>query len=595
MALHAHMASCEWTGRVIVMMFPTIKRESVEAIPPALSAAFSPLLARLYAKRGVATPDQLGYELKHLPDWRGLMGAEAAANDLADAVLANQSILVVGDYDTDGATSTALAVRALLAMGGNADFLLPNRFTFGYGLSPEIVAVAAERAPDVLVTVDNGIASLDGVAAAKAAGMRVIITDHHLPGEQLPDADAIVNPNQPGDGFGSKAMAGVGVVFYLMLGLRHTLRARGWFTPQRPEPNLAELLDLVALGTVADVVPLDDLNRTLVEQGLRRIRAGRACAGIQALIEVSGRDATRMRSSDLGFAIAPRLNAAGRLEDMTLGVACLLTDDLAQARRIAAQLHELNHERRAIEQEMRLDADALLEQMLSDHGEHGLPWGLCLFDPSWHQGVIGILASRVREAVHRPVIVFAEAGNGVELKGSARSIPGLHLRDVLDRVATRHPGLVTRFGGHAMAAGLTLPVVALARFSQAFDAEIRAVLSPEQLQGVIVSDGELTPDDLTLESAAQLQLAGPWGQGFPEPLFDGEFLLLARQVVGGHHLRMTLCTDACDAPLTAIAFNTTDSSWPVVVKRIRMVYQLDVNEFRGNRQLQLLVRHVEAI
>lgn len=576
------------------MTIPIIKRVLPEAVPPALTSAFSPLLARLYARRGVTAPEQVGYALTQLPDWRGLLGAEAAANCLATAVMTQQRILVVGDYDTDGATSTALAVRALHAMGGEADFLLPNRFTYGYGLTPEIVAVAAERCPDLLVTVDNGIASIEGVAAAKAAGMQVIITDHHLPGEVLPAADAIVNPNQPGDGFASKAMAGVGVIFYLMLALRSTLRARGWFTAARTEPNLADLLDLVALGTVADVVPLDQVNRTLVEQGLRRIRAGRACAGINALIEVSGREVARMRASDLGFAIAPRLNAAGRLEDMSLGVACLLTDDAAQARRIALQLHELNHERRAIEQEMRLDADDLIARMVASEGEQGLPWGVCLFEPSWHQGVIGILAARVRESIHRPVIVFAEANEG-ELKGSARSIPGLHMRDVLDRVATRYPGLITRFGGHAMAAGLSLPADAMSRFSKAFDDEVRALLTPEQLRGVIVSDGALSAQELVIEMASELQQAGPWGQGFPEPLFDGEFTLLDRRVLAGKHLKLTLQADVGEQPLTAIFFYATDAEWPAEVTKISIAYQLDVNEFRGTSQLQLLVRHLDVI
>lgn len=572
-----------------------IIRNKACSIPAALQAEFPAVLARLYASRGVLAVEELDYNLNGLPNWRLLKGADLAASLLADAMAADQRILIIGDYDADGATSTAVAVRALSAMGGDADFLLPNRFTYGYGLTPEIVAVAMARSPDVLVTVDNGIASLDGVTAARAGGLTVIITDHHLPGHQLPNAHAIVNPNQPDDHFPSRSLAGVGVVFYLMLALRAQLRERGWFVDKgMSEPNLAGLLDLVALGTVADVVPLDHLNRTLVEQGLRRIRAGKACAGIQALLEVAGRDASSLKASDLGFALGPRLNAAGRLEDMSLGVACLLTDKMDLARSIALQLQELNQERRAIESEMRLDASAVLDQMMGDHGLSALPWGLCLYEPGWHQGVIGILASRVREAVHRPTIVFADAANG-ELKGSARSVPGLHIRDVLDTVATLHPGLIDRFGGHAMAAGLSLQYSHFSEFCRVFDEVVRGLLSADELRGVLHSDGELMPDEFTLEMAQTLQFAGPWGQGFSEPLFDGEFTLIDRRIVGEHHLKMTVIPMGACCAIDAIAFQTTDQHWPNCVKKIRMAYQLDVNQFRGASRLQILVRHVEPL
>lgn len=570
-----------------------IRRNKPTDIPESLTTVLSPLLARIYAARNVTGIEDVNYELRQLPPFALLKGMVQAADLLVDALEKSHQILIVGDYDADGATSTALAVRALRAMGGRVDYLIPNRFEYGYGLTPEIVAVARKGMPDLLVTVDNGIASHEGVCAAKALGIKVLITDHHLPGASLPEADAIVNPNQPGDQFPGKAMAGVGVIFYVMLALRARLRENGWFERQAITlPNLADLLDLVALGTVADVVTLDHLNRTLVAQGLARIRAGRGCAGIRAMLEVSGREAARLNASDLGFSLGPRLNAAGRLEDMSLGVACLLTDDMAQAREYAYQLHDLNLERRAIEQDMKQDAQEILLRMEAGAHQGSLPWGLCLFDPAWHQGVIGILASRVKDQHHRPVIAFADAGNG-DLKGSARSIPNLHIRDVLDTIATRHPGLIRKFGGHAMAAGLSLPASHLEPFSAAFDEEVHRLLSEDDLQDVLLSDGELAEDLFTLEVAKSLQLAGPWGQSFPQPLFDGEFILLERKVIGGQHLKMTVRHPASRDGVEAIAFQASDADWPVDTTRVRLVYQLDINYFRGRQTLQLLVKYLE--
>lgn len=573
----------------------SIRRNVPTHVPESLSTALSPLLARIYAARKVTVIEDVNYELRQLPSFALLKGIDLATDLLVDALEKSHQILIIGDYDADGATSTALAVRALRAMGGRVDYLIPNRFEYGYGLTPEIVAVARQGMPDLLVTVDNGIASLEGVSAAKAAGIKVLITDHHLPGESLPEADAIVNPNQPGDVFPGKALAGVGVIFYVMLALRARLRESGWFERQAvTAPNLADLLDLVALGTVADVVTLDHLNRTLVAQGLARIRAGRGCAGIQAMLEVSGREAARLNASDLGFSLGPRLNAAGRLEDMSLGVACLLTDDMTQARGYATQLHELNLERRAIEQEMKQDAQEILLEMEAGLHQGSLPWGLCLFDPAWHQGVIGILASRIKDQHHRPVIAFADAGNG-DLKGSARSIPNLHIRDVLDSIATRHPGLIQKFGGHAMAAGLSLPATHLESFSTAFDQEVHRLLTEDDLQDVLMSDGELAEDSLTLEVASSLQHAGPWGQNFPEPVFDGEFILLARKTVGGQHLKLTVRHPSSRDSVEAIAFQASDADWPVDTSRLRLVYQLDINYFRGRQTLQLLVKYIEPL
>lgn len=552
-----------------------------------------PLLTRLYAARGVRSAAELERGLKALLPWHLFKGMQQAVAVLRDALEQGQSILIVGDFDCDGATASAVGVLGLRALGaGRVDYLVPNRFEYGYGLTPEIVEVALEREPDVLVTVDNGISSIDGVAAARAAGLRVVVTDHHLPGEQLPAADAIVNPSQPGCDFPSKSIAGVGVIFYVLMALRAALRDSGWFTAQRPEPNLAELLDLVALGTVADVVPLDANNRILVHQGLARIRAGRCRPGIRALLEVARRPAERLASTDLGFILGPRLNAAGRLDDISLGIECLLTGDEQLAGDMARELDSLNRDRKGIEQEMQQQALGMLEQ--ADLQESDMPFGLCLFDPHWHQGVIGILASRLKERYHRPVIAFADAGDGL-IKGSARSVPGLHIRDALDSVAAANPELISKFGGHAMAAGLSLPSAHFADFCAAFDREVRRHLSAEDLTGRLLCDGELAVDEFNLQLAAALRDAGPWGQHFPEPGFHGEFNLIQQRLVGERHLKMVLQPNGGTEVLDAIAFNIDPEVWPdPTIRRARLVYSLDVNEYRGRQSLQLMVRHLQA-
>lgn len=575
-------------------MQKTIVRREPPQIEP-LGSQLPALLERIYQLRGVTSSEELEHRLGQLlkPNFKGL-GAAAAL--LADAVEAQANILIIGDFDADGATSCALAVTALRSMGLNSvDFLVPNRFEYGYGLTPEIVKVASAMAPDVIITVDNGISSIEGVKAAKELGIAVVVTDHHLPASELPEADAIVNPNQPGCEFPSKSLAGVGVIFYVMNALRAELRARDWFNAELSEPNMASLLDLVALGTVADVVPLDHNNRILVAQGLQRIRAGAARPGIRAMLEVAGRQPHRLVASDLGFAIGPRLNAAGRLDDMSLGIQCLLCESEPLAREMALSLDELNRDRKSIESGMQQEALKMLQQLEVDDID-SLPWGLCLYDPGWHQGVIGILASRIKDRHHRPVIVFADAGDG-QIKGSARSIPGLHIRDALDAVAARHPDLLQKFGGHAMAAGMTLVQERFDDFKKAFDAEVRRQLQPQDLEAVLVSDGELGPDDVNLVLAAQLREAGPWGQHFPEPLFDGEFHLVQQRLVGEKHLKMTVALDTAGQQLVdAIAFNVDLQQWPdPSVKRVRLAYRLDVNEFRGRETVQLLVEYLEPL
>lgn len=553
-----------------------------------------PLLQRIYGARGVQHERELQYQLAnlHKPNFKGL--AEAVSL-LADAVVAQAKIIIVGDFDADGATSSALAVLALRAMGlPNVDFLVPNRFEYGYGLTPEIVAVAAAQQPDVIITVDNGISSIDGVRAARELGIAVIVTDHHLPGSELPEADAIVNPNQPGCEFPSKNLAGVGVIFYVMNALRAELRQMGWFEESGiAEPNMASFLDLVALGTVADVVPLDYNNRILVAQGLQRIRAGVCRPGIKAMLEVSGKQAHKLVASDFGFALGPRLNAAGRLDDMSLGIQCLMCESENLAREMAAQLDELNRDRKAIETGMQQEAMTMLQKTLQADAE-SLPWGLCLFDETWHQGVIGILASRIKDKYHRPTIVFADAGEG-EIKGSARSVLGFHIRDALDAVAARNPELLQKFGGHAMAAGMSIARANFDAFSQAFDEEVRRQLTTDDLQAVVVSDGELAAADFSLPIATQLREAGPWGQHFPEPVFDGEFYLLQQKLVGEKHLKMTLAHDAQgQSMIDAIAFNIDLGLWPnSQAKKVRVAYKLDINEFRGNTTVQLLVDYLE--
>ncbi|WP_417661183.1 single-stranded-DNA-specific exonuclease RecJ [Pseudomonas sp.] len=551
-----------------------------------------PLLTRLYAARGVQTIAELDKGLARLIPYQQLKGIDAAVDLLVTGLEQRQRMLIVGDFDADGATASTVGVLGLRMLGAtHVDYLVPNRFEYGYGLTPEIVAVALEREPQLLITVDNGISSVDGVTAAKAAGLTVLITDHHLPGPELPAADAIVNPNQPGCEFPSKALAGVGVMFYVLLALRARLRAIGWFTEQSiQEPNLAELLDLVALGSVADVVPLDANNRILVHQGLARIRAGRARPGLRAVLEVAGRQHGRITSTDLGFILGPRLNAAGRLDDMSLGIECLLCEDEALARDMAVELDQLNQDRKSIEQGMQREALA----QLKDLPVEDMPFGLCLYEPDWHQGVIGILASRLKERYHRPTIAFADAGDGA-LKGSARSVPGFHIRDALDAVAARHPGLISKFGGHAMAAGLSLPAANFPAFAEAFDGEVRRQLVEDDLTGRLFSDGTLSLAEYNLELARALRNAGPWGQHFPEPLFHGAFQLVQQRLVGEKHLKMVLKTECGGQTLDAIAFNIDRDQWPnPTVRWVELAYKLDVNEYRGNETVQLLVAHLAA-
>ncbi|WP_349616119.1 single-stranded-DNA-specific exonuclease RecJ [Azotobacter salinestris] len=549
-----------------------------------------PLLTRLYAARGVQSAAELDKGLARLLPYGRLKGIEGAVELLVEALRERRRILFVGDFDADGATASTVGVLGLRLLGAaHVDYLVPNRFEYGYGLTPEIVAVALARQPELLVTVDNGISSLDGVAAARAAGLRVLVTDHHLPGHELPAADAIVNPNQPGCEFPSKAMAGVGVIFYVLLALRARLRELGWFAG-RTEPNLAELLDLVALGSVADVVPLDANNRILVHQGLARIRAGRARPGLRALLEVAGRDHRRITSTDLGFILGPRLNAAGRLDDMSLGIECLLCEDEGLAREMAVQLDQLNQDRKAIEQGMQREALAQLKELPVE----ALPFGLCLFEPDWHQGVIGILASRLKERYHRPAIAFADAGDGL-LKGSARSVPGFHIRDALDAVAARQPGLISKFGGHAMAAGLSLPQANFAAFAAAFDAEVRRQLSADDLTRRLLSDGQLGVEEFHLDLARALRQAGPWGQHFPEPLFHGIFQVVRQRLVGERHLKLVVRSECGALQLDAIAFNVDREQWPNPgVCWVELAFRLDVNEYRGQESVQLVVVHIEA-
>ncbi|MCO6440378.1 MAG: single-stranded-DNA-specific exonuclease RecJ [Nitrococcus mobilis] len=572
----------------------TIRRRPIPATIEGLPQKLHPVLRRVYAARNVRGSADLEHGLSELHPPHLLSNVDAAAELLAGILMMQGRILIVGDFDADGATSTALAIRALRAMGAEAvDYLVPNRFDFGYGLSPEIVQVAQAGRPDVIVTVDNGISSFAGVAAANAAGIQVIITDHHLPGSRLPDAAVIVNPNLPGDLFPSKSLAGVGVIFYVMLALRTYLRATDWFTTRgSAEPNLAQLLDLVALGTVADMAVLDRNNRILVEQGLRRMRAGQACPGILALLAVAGRAHHRLVAADLGFAVGPRLNAAGRLEDMSRGVECLLTDCPQSALMIARELDAFNQQRREIEQEMQQQALASLEVLQTEFTAASLPRGLCLLDAGWHQGVIGILASRIKQRWHRPVIAFAPAADGT-LRGSARSVPGLHIRDLLERVSSRNPGLIVKFGGHAMAAGLTLHQGDYDRFRLAFEASVAEMASEEIFERIVLTDGELEPDELDLSLARTLRMAGPWGQGFPEPVFDGVFAVVERRVVGEEHVRFRLQALRSEAVLDAIAFGATRYGWDKVQGTVRLAFRLDVNEFRGRQSLQLVIEYLE--
>lgn len=557
---------------------------------PALEGRVAPLLGRIYAARGIGAMAEVSTALDALLPVSTLAGAAEAA-----ALLKRHRsghILVIGDYDADGATSTALMLRALRGWGfATVDFLVPDRFRFGYGLTPEIVALARERQPTLLVTVDNGIASVEGVARARDAGIDVLVTDHHLAGEQLPAANVIVNPNLPGSGFGSRALAGVGVAFYVLAALQRELQREGSLPPGAPP--LGQFLDLVALGTVADVVFLDANNRILVAQGLQRIRARRCVPGILALLELAQREPDRITASDLGFSVAPRLNAAGRLDDMSIGIRCLLEDSPQAAQVLAEQLDALNRQRREIEGGMQAQALAAV-RLLARRPAAQQRQGLVLFDADWHQGVVGLVASRLREHSGRPVIAFAPAGDGATLRGSARSIPGIHVRDVLDAVAVSHPGLIDRFGGHAMAAGLTIREAALDLFAEAFDAEVQRWLRRIEPDDAIWTDGELEASQLCLATAELLREAGPWGQGFPEPCFHGSFEVDAARVVGGRHVKYSLRPAGSSARLDAIAFNLLDGERyrEPPEGTLNIVYRLDVNHYRGERRLQLLVDHL---
>jgi single-stranded-DNA-specific exonuclease len=557
-----------------------------------LPADLPALLRRLYASRGVKSADDLDRSVKGMLPWQQLSGVEKAVEILYNAFREGVRIMVVGDFDADGATSTALSVLAMRALGcENVAYLVPNRFEDGYGLSPEVVEQAHARGAQLIVTVDNGISSHAGVERAHALGIPVLVTDHHLPGDTLPAAEAIINPNLRDCDFPSKSLAGVGVAFYLMLALRTHLRDRGWFDARGiAVPNLAELLDLVALGTVADVVPLDANNRILTWQGLSRIRAGKCRPGIKALLEVSNREAQKLAASDLGFALGPRLNAAGRLDDMSVGVALLLCDNPGEARMLANELDALNQTRKEIEQGMQAEALTLCEKL--ERSRATLPGGLAMYHPEWHQGVVGILASRIKERFHRPVIAFAPAGDGT-LKGSGRSIQGLHMRDALERLDTLHPGLMIKFGGHAMAAGLSLEASRFDEFQLHFGELVTEWLDPSLLQGEIVSDGPLSPGEMTLEVAQMLRDAGPWGQMFPEPLFDGRFRLLQQRIVGERHLKVMVEPVGGGPLLDGIAFNIDTTCWPDNgVREVELAYKLDINEFRGNRSVQLIIDNI---
>jgi single-stranded-DNA-specific exonuclease len=557
-----------------------------------LPADLPPLLRRLYASRGVRSAQELERSVKGMLPWQQLSGVEKAVEILYNAFREGTRIIVVGDFDADGATSTALSILAMRALGcNNIDYLVPNRFEDGYGLSPEVVDQAHARGAQLIVTVDNGISSHAGVEHARTLGIPVVVTDHHLPGDTLPGAVAIINPNLHDCTFPSKSLAGVGVAFYLMLALRTFLRDKGWFDERAiTPPNLADLLDLVALGTVADVVPLDANNRILTWQGLSRIRAGKCRPGIKALLEISNRDPQKLAASDLGFALGPRLNAAGRLDDMSVGVALLLCDNIGDARVLASELDALNQTRKEIEQGMQTEALTLCEKL--ERSSETLPGGLAMYHPEWHQGVVGILASRIKERFHRPVIAFAPAGDGT-LKGSGRSIQGLHMRDALERLDTLYPGMILKFGGHAMAAGLSLEEAQFECFQQRFGELVTEWLDPALLQGEVVSDGQLSAAEMTMDVAQMLRDAGPWGQMFPEPLFDGRFRLLQQRLVGERHLKVMVEPVDGGPLLDGIAFNVDTAIWPDNgVREVTLAYKLDINEFRGNRSLQIIIDNI---
>jgi len=560
-----------------------------------------PIIKQIYASRGIKSATELELNVSQLCSIESLKGINQGCQVLHQALLENKNIAIIGDFDADGATSTALMMEALRLFGSdNYQFIVPNRFLYGYGLTPEIVEIAAEKGAELLVTVDNGISCVAGVTKAKSLGLGVIVTDHHLPGMTLPDADAIINPNQVGCDFPSKALAGVGVAFYFMMAMRKYLREKNWFVDKQvQEPNIAQLLDLVALGTVADVVSLDNNNRILVEQGLKRIRAGVTRPGIQALLEIAGKDQKKIVASDFGFALGPRINAAGRLDDMSYGINCLLAKDLASARVMAADLDDLNKSRREIEQGMQQEAEQVLKSL--NFSDDNLPHAIALFQRDWHQGVIGIVAGRLKEKFHRPSIVFAgtsddnaadNLNNSTEIKGSARSIPGLHIRDLLEHIDTQHPNIIIKFGGHAMAAGLSITEGDFVKFEQLFNQYAQQWLSSDDLKGTLSSDGELPTNEMTLSFAQLLREAGPWGQNFIEPLFDDKFTLVQQRIVGQKHLKLVV--EKAGQVFDAIAFNVDLSRWPDhKTQQVHLAYRLDINEFRGKQTVQFMVEYLE--
>jgi single-stranded-DNA-specific exonuclease len=559
-----------------------------------------PLIKQIYASRGIENERELELKVSQLCAIESLKGINQGCKVLYQALIENKNIAIIGDFDADGATSTALMMEALRLFGSdNYQFLVPNRFLYGYGLTPEIVEIAAKQGAELLITVDNGISCVAGVAKAKSLGLGVIVTDHHLPGMTLPDADAIINPNQVGCSFPSKALAGVGVAFYFMMAMRKYLREKNWFVEKNiPEPNIAQLLDLVALGTVADVVSLDNNNRILVEQGLKRIRAGVTRPGIQALLEIAGKDQKKIVASDFGFALGPRINAAGRLDDMSYGINCLLAKDLASARVMAADLDDLNKSRREIEQGMQQEAEQVLKSL--NFSDHNLPHAISLFQKDWHQGVIGIVAGRLKEKFHRPSIVFAGTSDDLsldkpekisEIKGSARSIPGLHIRDLLEHIDTQHPNIIIKFGGHAMAAGLSIAEDNFEKFQQLFNQYAELWLSSDDLKGTLSSDGELPANQMTLSFAQLLRDSGPWGQNFIEPLFDDKFTLVQQRIVGQKHLKLVVEKEG--QVFDAIAFNVDLTRWPDhKTQQVHLAYRLDINEFRGKQSVQFIVEYL---
>jgi len=570
----------------------SIKQRSANTRAFPGSDALHPVLARIYAGRNIDHIDQTEYPLSRLIPPNQLKGIDAAVDLLCHAIRNNERILIVGDFDVDGATSTALALKVLNAFGAkHVDYLVPDRFKYGYGLTPEIVQVAKERDPQLIVTVDNGIASIDGVNAAHEHGIKVLITDHHLPGATLPQADAIVNPNQPGDIFASKSLAGVGVIFYVMTALRARLRDEGWFEEVGiKEPVLSTWLDLVALGTVADMASLDYNNRILVANGLARIQNGQCQPGILAILQLANRNPRQLSASDLGYVLAPRINAAGRLDDMSIGIECLLSPTVVQASEFASRLETLNLERREIQVDMQRQAAEAVEEISANY--KSLPQGLCLFDDRWHQGIVGLIASKMKDRFNRPVIAFARGDDGL-LKGSARSVSGINIRDALDTIATTHPGLLLKFGGHAMAAGLTIEQDRFEVFAAAFASEIERLGYDGNLAETIITDGELSSEELSLDVAQLLKDAGPWGQGFPEPLFEGCFEVIDLRILKERHLKL-LVEAGDNEPLDAIAFNSVEAGQQVKLDRIRATYRLDVNEFRGQRKAQLIIDYFQT-